>query len=173
MIEELSSLKGKLLVASSALLDGYFNQSVILIIEHDSRGTLGITLNNPLPGDRGRKHPLFKGGPVDTDHRSLLHCAAHLTSNAAVVDNVFFENSDDLLDTLAEKDEPYRRFAGYAGWGTGQLEYELHTKSWILAEARADLIFYHVEVDLWRQCLAEKGGLFRYFARTHRNILLN
>ncbi|MBV6494289.1 MAG: hypothetical protein LDLANPLL_02320 [Turneriella sp.] len=172
-MEEKRSLKGKLLIANSNLLDGHFIQSVILIVEHDSRGSLGLILNNPLPSDKRRKNPLFKGGPVDPDNRALLHGAAFFASQRQVLENVFFESSDELLETLAEEGQPYRRYAGYAGWATGQLEYEIHTKSWILLDARADLIFYDISTDLWRQCLVEKGGLFRHFAGTHRNILLN
>lgn len=166
-------LKGKLLIASSAILDGHFNQSVVLIIDHDSRGALGLILNHPLPSDRQRRHPLYKGGPVDSDQRLLLHAAAVLASDAAIVEGLYFENSDDLLEALAEGNHAYRRFAGYAGWGTGQLEFELRTNSWVLLDARADLVFHTSDAELWRLCLAEKGGLFRHFARTHKNILLN
>jgi len=172
-MEDFPPLKGKLLIASSAILDGHFNRSVVLIVDHDARGSLGLVLNHLLPGDRRRKHPLFKGGPVDPDHRSLLHSAAALASDQAVVDGVYFESSDDLLTELAGEKMAYRRFAGYAGWATGQLEYELRTNSWAVIDGRADLIFHEAGEDLWRRCLVEKGGLYRHFARTHKSIMLN
>jgi putative transcriptional regulator len=172
-MENLAALRGKLLIASSAILDGHFNKSVVLIIDHDSRGSLGLILNHLLPGDRRRKHPLFKGGPVDPDHRSLLHASAALASGEAVIDGVYFESSDDLLTELAGEQLAYRRFAGYAGWATGQLEYELRTHSWSVIDGRADLVFHEPGIDLWRKCLVEKGGLYRHFARTHKSIMLN
>lgn len=172
-MDEPLNLKGKLLIASSAILDGNFNRSVVLVVDHDTRGALGLVLNHALPGDRRRKHPLFRGGPVEADHRSLLHASDELSSSEAVVDGVYFEASDDLLGDLAGDDKPYRRFAGYAGWATGQLEFELRSQSWAVLEARADLIFHDPGVDLWRKCLVEKGGLFRHFARTQKSILLN
>ena len=172
MADELE-LKGKLLVASSAVLDGSFNRSVVLVIDHDSRGSLGIVLNHPLPGDGGRRHPLYKGGPVDPDQRSVLHSANSLASSNEIIEGVFFESSDDLLTELAATDHAYRRFAGYAGWATGQLEYELRTQSWFVLDARADLIFHNDGYDLWRKCLIEKGGIFRYFASTHKSVMLN
>ncbi|MBX3722190.1 MAG: YqgE/AlgH family protein [Turneriella sp.] len=172
-MDELMPLKGKLLIASSAILDGHFNKSIVLIVDHDARGSLGLVLNHLLPGDRQRRHPLFKGGPVDPDHRSLLHSSASLASDQAVIDGVYFESSDDLLSELAGEKLPYRRYAGYAGWATGQLEYELRTNSWVVIDARADLIFHDTDTDLWRRCLIEKGGLYRHFARTHKSIMLN
>lgn len=172
-MDELIDLRGKLLIASSAILDGNFNRSVVLIVDHDSRGSLGVVLNHPLPSDRSRRHPLYKGGPVDPDHRSILHSSPALASSEAIVDGVFFESSDDLLADLADDSLTYRRFAGYAGWATGQLEYELRTNSWILLDARAELVFEKAGEDLWRKCLMEKGGLYSHFAATHKSVMLN
>ncbi|HMV35215.1 MAG TPA: YqgE/AlgH family protein, partial [Turneriella sp.] len=122
-------LKGKLLIASSAILDGNFNRSVVLLVDHDSRGSLGLVLNHPLPGETRRHKPLFAGGPVDPEHRSLLHGADEFATGEPIIDGVYFESSDDLLPVLMQKKFRYRRFCGYAGWSTGQLEYELRSNS--------------------------------------------
>ncbi|GAB4426891.1 MAG: YqgE/AlgH family protein [Turneriella sp.] len=166
-------LKGKLLIASSAILDGNFNRSVVLLIEHDSRGSLGLVLNHPLPGDTHKHRQLFNGGPVDPEHRSLLHTADELATGEAVIEGVFFESSDDLLPVLTQNNIRHRRFCGYAGWSTGQLEHELRSNSWILLDARPELVFHDDGYDLWRRCLIEKGGVYRHFASTHKSILLN
>ncbi|HNL55154.1 MAG TPA: YqgE/AlgH family protein [Turneriella sp.] len=166
-------LKGKLLIASSAILDGNFNRSVVLLVDHDSRGSLGLVLNHPLPGETRRHKPLFAGGPVDPEHRSLLHGADEFATGEPIIDGVYFESSDDLLPVLMQKKFRYRRFCGYAGWSTGQLEYELRSNSWVLLDARPDLVFHNDGYDLWRRCLIEKGGVYRHFASTHKSILLN
>lgn len=167
------NLKGKLLIASSSILDGHFVQSVVLLVDHDSRGSLGLVLNHPLPSEAHRDTPLFNGGPVDPEHRLLLHVAEEFATGEAVVDGVFFESSDELLPALIQQKYRYRLFCGYAGWSTGQLEYELYSKSWILLNARPELIFHDDGYDLWRRCLFEKGGIYRHFASTHKSILLN
>jgi putative transcriptional regulator len=167
------NLKGKLLIASSAILDGIFNRSVILLVDHDNRGSLGLVLNHPLPGENRRQKPLFSGGPVDPEQRSLLHGAEEFATGEPIIEGVYFESSDDLLPMLMQNKYPYRRFCGYAGWATGQLEYELRSHSWILLDARPELVFHEDGYDLWRRCLIEKGGVYRYFARTHKSILLN
>lgn len=170
MVEE---LRGKLLIASSAILDGHFNRSVVLIVEHDSRGSLGLVLNHPFPGEPNRRRTLYSGGPVDPEHRSLLHTAAELATGKPIIEGVFFESSDELLSTFNPQKHRYRRFCGYAGWSTGQLEYELRTMSWALLDARPELIFHDDGPELWRRCLFEKGGIYRYFAKTHKSILFN
>jgi putative transcriptional regulator len=172
-MDDTLELRGKLLVASSALLDGHFNRSVIFIVDHDDRGSLGLVLNHPLPSDNYRRHPLFRGGPVDPDHRSILHSSPALTTGTEITDGIYFESSDDLLIELATLQQPFRRYAGYAGWATGQLEYEIRTNSWFLLEASVETVFHDAGIDLWRKCLIEKGGLYRYFARTQKSIMLN
>lgn len=166
-------LLGKLLVASSSILEHNFIRSVVLVVDHDSRGALGLTLNHPMPGGISSKNPLYRGGPVESDRRSLLHTSQSLASSTAIIDGVFFEPSDELISDLAEQDITYRRFTGYAGWGTGQLEYEIRRNSWIVLNATAELIFAAAGPEFWTRCLVEKGGLYRHFARTHKNILLN
>ncbi len=167
------NLKGKLLIASSAILDGSFNRSVVFLVDHDSRGSLGLVLNHPLPGEARRHKPLLFGGPVDPEHRSLLHDADEFAAGEPIIEGVYFESSDDLLPLLTQKKYRYRRFYGYAGWSTGQLEYELRSNSWILLDARPELIFHDDGYNLWRRCLMEKGGVYRHFASTHKSILLN
>jgi len=166
-------LTGKLLVASSSILEHHFNRSVILIVDHDSRGALGLILNHPLPGGRLYHNLLYRGGPVESDRRSLLHTSHEHASSDAIVDGVYFEPSDDLISDLAQENLSYRRFAGYSGWGTGQLENELATNNWIVLEASAELVFSAHGHEFWTRCLVEKGGIYRHFARTHKNILLN
>ncbi|MCX7633541.1 MAG: YqgE/AlgH family protein [Turneriella sp.] len=166
-------LKGKLLIASSSILDGNFNRSVVLLIGHDSHGAFGLVLNHPLPGENKPHKALYKGGPVEPEHRMLLHAAPELASGEPVIEGVYFEGSDDLLPELVRAKKPYRRFCGYAGWAPGQLEYEIRTFSWILHEPRPEHIFHNDGQQLWRRCLIEKGGIFRHFAKTHKSIFVN
>ena len=177
-MDELIDLRGKLLIASSAILDGNFNRSVVLIVDHDSRGSLGVVLNHPLPSDRSRRHPLYKGGPVDPDHRSILHSSPALASSEAIVDGVFFESSDDLLADLADDSLTYRRFAGYAGWSAGQLEGELLGGSWIVAETRrddlgGDDLFGANPGDLWRSVLRRQPRPISQMALYPDDVIVN
>ena len=73
--------QGSLLVSEPFLLDSYFKRSVVLVSEHDDKGTLGFILNKPTgvklndAVDDFPKFdvPLFFGGPVETDTLFYVH----------------------------------------------------------------------------------------------------
>lgn len=48
---EVSSLTGRLLVATPALADPNFDRAVVLLLDHDEQGSLGVVLNRPTPVD--------------------------------------------------------------------------------------------------------------------------
>ncbi|TPM87028.1 hypothetical protein FKO01_58465, partial [Mesorhizobium sp. B2-3-3] len=75
---EVSSLTGRLLVAAPALADPNFDRAVVLLLDHDEEGSLGVVLNRPTPvvvgdileswaGLAGQPDVVFQGGPVSLD----------------------------------------------------------------------------------------------------------
>src|SRR5690348_7891784 len=75
---EVPSLTGRLLVASPALTDPNFDRAVVLLLDHDEEGTLGVVLNRPTsvgvgdvlePWAKLAVQPavVFQGGPVSLD----------------------------------------------------------------------------------------------------------
>jgi len=168
-------LKGKLLIASSALVDDNFHQAVVFIIEHDARGSYGLVINHELHNDPLSRENLriFRGGPVESEMVFVLHTNPAHTSDSALIDGVYFEKEAEIIQHVIVGQAPFRFYRGYAGWSTGQLEYEIHSNSWIVLNATKDIIFHEYGVELWRRCLVEKGGLFRYFALTHKDVSLN
>ena len=59
-----------------------------------------------------------------------------------------------------------RFFAGYAGWGAGQLEGEIATHGWFIVDTLPDDPFATDPVELWREVLRRQGGELARFA-TH------
>jgi putative transcriptional regulator len=57
-----------------------------------------------------------------------------------------------------------RVYAGYAGWGRGQLEGELATAAWLVEPASAGDVFTEEPTDLWASTLRRKGGNFKVLA---------
>jgi putative transcriptional regulator len=57
-----------------------------------------------------------------------------------------------------------RVFAGYSGWGPGQLEAELEEPAWIVAPAEPDDVFAADPDALWRNVLQRKGGMYSLIA---------
>jgi putative transcriptional regulator len=79
-----------------------------------------------------------------------------------VVDDVGFVPGDGDFDLLAGATRRVRVFAGYAGWGPGQLEAELEESSWIVGSSPE--LFAEPDEDLWASVLRDKGGVYRVVA---------
>ena len=154
-------MAGSLLVASPRLLDPNFYRTVVLIIEHNDDGALGIVLNRPtdeqvsthLPdwADRASEDEVIHvGGPVQTDVAIALG-----QTEVGEPTGVSGLTMVDVTDPGAAGPR-FRIYAGYAGWSAGQLEAELATGSWYLVSAHPDDPF--VEDDLWRRVLRRQKG---------------
>ena len=169
--EGVETLRGHLLIAGPNLWDPNFRRTVLLVGHHDDEGAVGVVLNRasdvtvaeaapPLVSLVPADDPLYLGGPVQPQ--------------AAVVMADFEDPSvaDILaLDTIGflpsaagpELEDGIRRarvFAGYAGWGPGQLEAEMKEESWIAEPARPDDVFADDPSRLWEDVLRRKGSAF-------------
>jgi putative transcriptional regulator len=164
-----SSLSGRLLIASPSMAD-FFRRTVVLVVEHNDEGAFGLVLNRPsettlgeavpeLAEMIGPEHVLHVGGPVQPG--AVTAVGEHSEPGAStklVVGAVGMVDLDEPPD-LAR----VRVFAGYAGWGPGQLDDELEADAWIVEDARPDDPFN--EQDLWADVLQRKGGEFVLLAR--------
>jgi putative transcriptional regulator len=183
----MQSYSGYLLVATPLLTDANFSRSVILLLDHDDDGALGVVLNRPtqlplsavLPGWGDAvvsPQLLFAGGPVSEE--SAL--AIGLASGAGPADSFKRLIGDfGLVDLDAE---PYdvlgglvgvRVFSGYAGWGSGQLEAEIAEGSWYLVEARATDVLDPRPGELWRAVLRRQPNEMAYLATLPDDPSLN
>jgi putative transcriptional regulator len=174
--EGVNSLKGQLLLASPALFDPNFRRTVVLVTEHTEEGAAGLVLNRPsgtavadavpalvpLVSDEER---VYVGGPVQ-ESAVLVLAEFDDPDDAAllVVDDVGFVSADGDFDLLAGATRRARVFAGYAGWGPGQLEAELEESSWLVESSAGPELFPEPEDDLWGGVLRDKGGAYRVVA---------
>ncbi len=154
-----ASFQGQLLIASPILRDPNFRQSVVLIVEHNENGTLGLVLNRPSETAVSEiwgkisetpcttDQPLYIGGPVEGP---LMAIHTHEgEANNTVLPGVYFSVEKDHLNAIvAAGDDSFRLFVGHAGWGAGQLENEMEQGSWLLLPATLELVFYRGD-DLW------------------------
>lgn len=164
----MDSLRGKLLISAGGLVDPDFRHTVVLVGEHGPEGALGVVLNRPLDltVEEGIPElqrfvesgtPVFQGGPVQPENPVLLAefdgtGEAHLP----VFGKVGFLIGDVPLD-VTEDIQRARVFAGYSGWGPGQLEAEIAEGSWIVDPAREDDVFTDAPELLWSRVLRRKG----------------
>jgi putative transcriptional regulator len=167
-----TSLAGKLLVASPTLDDPNFTRSVILILDHDTDGALGVILNRPSEVSACDALPRWAdvasapamvhvGGPVTPE---VVVCLGRVRVGVAPVGWTPLAGAVGAVDLDREPDElascldGLRFFAGYAGWGAGQLETELRLGGWLVVPAEPDDAFTPNPDTLWSRVLKRQGG---------------
>jgi putative transcriptional regulator len=160
-------LQGHFLVAAPELRDPNFFHTVVLLVQHNDDGALGLVLNRPSPtllrkvwgqvsqARCDRDDALYVGGPVEGPLMAI-HTRTE-DGEIEVVQGVYFSSGREHLEALVTSDDTVRFFAGFAGWGAGQLESELAEGAWRTLPAAARQIFA-IEVDLWDRLLKEVAG---------------
>ena len=183
----MQSLRGHLLVAGPGLLDPNFRRTVILVGEHGEEGAMGVVLNRPssmsveeavpplaeLADATGGDDLIYVGGPVQPDAIVVLgEFSEPQRAGVLVFGSVGFLPGEVDVVELGGLDRT-RVFAGYAGWGPGQLEGELEEASWIVEPALADDVFTDEPGGLWSDVLRRKGGPFAVLALMPEDPRLN
>ena len=168
----MTATTGRLLVAEPMLGDPNFDRTVMLILQHTADGALGLVLNRPtdlsvadaLPDwgavvtDPGLLHV---GGPVEEQSGWCL-ARAHepdlLEGFVPVVGDLGLVDLELDPADVATTFHAVRLYAGYSGWGPGQLEHELAQDAWFVADAEPDDPFLPDGRRLWTRILARQGG---------------
>ncbi len=169
-----ASLAGQFLVAAPEMGDPRFERTVILIVEDDASGALGIVVNRPV-GDEplaslldavGQKSAgvtghvrVFSGGPVQPEVGFVVHSAEYKrTQTIAVNDRLSVTSSVTILRDIAANSGPAKTLVafGYAGWGPQQLDREIEAGAWATAEANPTLVFEADRDTLWDDVWAHR-----------------
>jgi putative transcriptional regulator len=178
-VTERTPVAGDLLVASVLLADGVFNQSVVLILDCDSDGALGVIINeiSQLPLDAvlpdwadAVTDPklLFHGGPVSPNGAICL--ASVRTSEEEppgwrpLFDTIGLLHLDTPIEIVTGAYQDLRIFAGYSGWAAGQLQAEITEGMWHVVKAHYADVFAHSPQALWRTVLRRQPGELAFFS---------
>ncbi len=164
LVHRLGLKAGKFIVATTELTSPAFSESVVLLLEHSSYGTIGVIVNRPTQHrlsdvlDQQEDHAAFAdalywGGPVARGQlMMLLRSRTPPEGGVLVTDEVYWINEADkqknILNSKSGK-SAVRIFAGYAGWGPGQLEDEVIRGSWRIVQADAESVFSPKTRQLW------------------------
>jgi putative transcriptional regulator len=174
---ESGSLAGRLLLASTTLEDPNFLRTVVLIGLHSEEGALGLVLNRPSTSTVAAAvpqleemvddaEPVFVGGPVQSS--SIVMLAEFIDPEPAgllVLGRIGLPAPEASLEDLAAATSRRRVYAGYAGWGEGQLDAELDRGDWIEQDALPEDVFCEQPEGLWSSVLTRKGGRYALLAR--------
>jgi putative transcriptional regulator len=179
------SLSGQLLLASPTLMDPNFRRTVVLVGAHSEDGAIGVVLNRPsqvtvgeavpqLESAMDEEEPVYFGGPVQPGAIVVLGEFLDPTpAGLLVLGRIGFPAPEAGIEELAQATARRRVFAGYAGWGEGQLDAELEQGDWIAHPAVPDDIFTQSPGELWRTVLERKGGSFALIARMPMDPSMN
>lgn len=125
---------GLLLIAGVGLTDGVFGQSVVLILDADPSGALGVVLNRLSGFELQAALPqwaplasypdaLFDGGPVSQEGAICLASPLRQQEEPPgwrpVFERVGLLHLDTPVEIAHGAYADLRVFAGYAGWGPG------------------------------------------------------
>ncbi|MEI8033418.1 MAG: YqgE/AlgH family protein [Chlorobiaceae bacterium] len=180
MVNEFEQLAaGKLLLASANLLESNFKRTVLIMCEHNEKGSLGFILNRPMEfkvreavaGFEEIGELLHMGGPVQVDTVHFLHARGDLIEDSLeIIPGLFWggdrEELSYLLNTGVMHPSEIRFFLGYAGWTAGQLEAEFEEGSWYTADASKEFIFSDAYERMWSRSVRSKGGQYQLIANS-------
>ncbi|MGE3742723.1 MAG: YqgE/AlgH family protein [Geminicoccaceae bacterium] len=169
------SLAGSLLVAAPELGDPNFEQTVVLMLQDDEQGALGVVINRPYgkaptgellrrlgvdPGDAKGETELFYGGPVEPEIGMIVHGTDYaLPTTHEVASGIAVTSDPKALADIAHGRGPHHAIPvlGYAGWAPGQLASELAQGAWFTLPADPTLVFASDPMQLWKTAYARRG----------------
>ncbi|MCC9308526.1 YqgE/AlgH family protein [Kitasatospora sp. RB6PN24] len=181
---------GRLLVATPVLTDPNFARAVVLLLDHDEQGALGVVLNRPTPVEvsdvldgwselTGSPRVVFQGGPVGLDSALAVAVVPGEPGPQDPLGWRRVHGAIGLVDleappqVLAGELGALRVFAGYAGWTPGQLEQEIAEGAWYLVDAEPGDISCPAPERLWRSVLRRQTGALAMLATYPEDPNLN
>ena len=168
-------LVGQLLVASPSMSEAIFAHTVILIVEHDEGGSLGIVINQPfeersiasLLEGIGKKDPsvegnvrVFAGGPMEPSIGFIVHTTDYRRPETQAIDaRIAMTSNPEVLRDIGHGKGPRKSLIafGYTGWGPGQLEVELARHDWSTIPEDPQLIFDDDRKKIWDEAVSRLG----------------
>lgn len=156
--------KGKFLVAARKLADPNFSQTVVLLVDYDQGGAMGVIINRPtemklskvfkdIKELQKRTDTVFSGGPVLRNQLLLfVRTGTAPEGSLRVLQDVYVVSKLSLIEQMIkneEKGDRFRVYAGSASWAPGQLEQEIKRGAWHILPADADTVFNKVPSEIW------------------------
>ena len=173
------STKDFFIVATDELKDSRFKNTVIVMLDHDKNGALGVVINKPLGkfsvdaliknlDEKTIKKkffynfeiPIFWGGPLDNDKIFILHSKDYKNKKTKEYNKISISYDQKTLVDIAEKKGPknYLIINGLSAWTVGQLDGEIERGHWNLSEIREDIIF-------------EKNNIMKFIIATKNSFI--
>jgi putative transcriptional regulator len=161
---------GKFLVASRRLPDPNFSRTVVLLVQYDKKGAMGLIINrrtevplsrvfDELKDAKDRTDAIYVGGPVERSAvMALIRSSGALADAKHVFADIYMLASRSLLEkTLAAHTgaSAFHAYLGYAGWGPSQLDGEVKLGSWFIFRGDAAMVFDPAPDSVWSRLIGK------------------
>ncbi len=177
---------GCVLISEPFLQDTYFQRSVVYLIDHSEKGSMGLVLNKELEIDLSelidgvhteQKLPIFLGGPVAVETLFYLHTLESIPDSYPVSDSLYlngdFELLKDYINTGGEIEGKIKFFFGYSGWENDQLMDEIKENSWLVGSMTDEEILRNKDKQVWEETLKSLGERYKMWTKFPKNPSLN
>ena len=179
--------RGKILISEPFLCDYVFGRSVILLVEHNTDGTMGLVLNKQLPFSLNdimqdfhfsEEVPLYQGGPISMDTLFYLHTLDDIPSALPIAHGIYlngdFADIKQYLSSGGNIKGKLRFFLGYSGWGHKQLAHEIEENTWMVGKESVPALMDEASSNqLWGHALGRLGKKYEMWSHFPQVPTLN
>ena len=161
---------GNVLISEPFMNDFHFRRSVILIIDHNEEGSLGVIFNKRLAipfneivqGFPDFKADVYLGGPVETDRIFFIHTVGDMIPDSyKISEGLYWSGNINVLKSMIKMDliKPHevRFYVGYAGWDSGQLRNELKANTWLVGKFSSKQLLSTIPGKMWKNFVRQMG----------------
>ena len=166
----LNPVIGDVLISEPFMNDFYFRRSVILLIDHNEEGSLGVIFNKRLTipfneivqGFPEFNADVYLGGPVETDRIFFIHTVGEMIPDSHLISNgLYWSGNINVLKSMIKMDliKPHevRFYVGYAGWDGGQLRNELKANTWLVGKFSSKQLLTTMPGKMWKSFVRQMG----------------
>jgi putative transcriptional regulator len=179
--------KGMILISEPFLQDIYFHRSVVLLIEHNAKGSMGFVLNKKtglyindlFDGlENVQRMPLYLGGPVSSDHLYFIHSLGKkIPGSIQIDDRLYFDGDFESLIYYIRSGRPVdgvlKFFLGYSGWTENQLSDEIEQDSWLVSRSTGQNMLLAEGDSFWKRSVESVGGSYLAWINYPKDPTLN
>lgn len=180
--------QGSILISEPFLPDAYFQRSVVLLVEHNTQGSMGFVLNKKtdlivntfFPElEEYPEIPIYLGGPVSANRLFFIHSLGDLIvpGSVKIKDHLYFDGDFEALKRHMQNghsiEGKVKFFLGYSGWTEGQLGNEISKNSWAVSHAAKENVLLADGESFWKNSLEQLGSNYEAWTKYPKDPYLN
>ena len=177
--------QGLVLVSEPFAPDSIFSRSVVLLAEHNNKGTVGFIINKPVNRKLSQLSKDFGnidikvslGGPVENNNIYYLHTyGKKIPGSIKIKKNLYWGGDFKILQILIESgtidENKIRFFIGYSGWSEKQLDKEIRKDYWLVSDIDVETVMNY-DKEIWNKVVSKLDKRYSIWQHFPENPNLN